>query len=120
MKEFKFTGTMRPERIMPDDRCRSAYQIFRRDVINSSGEAYPEVEVIIRVHDLRQDWIDKWYAEAQRRGVNLIFRKDVVIAYNDWGDIATAAPVRGDKYDRHTGVAVACAKLCGESVPDYI
>lgn len=118
MKEFKFTGTLRPERILPNTSYRASYQKFRAGLVANSP--YPEVEVIIRARDPRQDWIDKWYAEARRCGVNLTFRKDVVIAYNDFGDITTAAPVRGDKYDRHTGIAVAYAKLIGEPIPDYI
>lgn len=79
-----------------------------------------KVKVTIQYEDPRQEWIDKWYTEARRRGVHLMFRKDVVIAYNDFGDIATAAPVHGDKYYRHTGIAVAYAKLCGEKIPEYI
>lgn len=120
MKEFKFTGTMRPERIQPYDRFRKDYQGFRHNLVVSTGNSYPEVEVIIRVHDRRQEWIDKWYTKAKEARVHLIFRKDVVIAHNDFGDIATAAPVHGDKYYRHTGIAVAYAKLCGEPIPDYI
>ena len=120
MKEFKFTGTLRPERIRPYDKFSKDYQNFRRDLVLSTGNCYPEVEVIIRVHDRRQEWIDKWYTEARRSDVHLIFHKDVVIAHNDFGRIATAAPVRGDKYNRHTGIAVAYAKLCNESIPDYI
>lgn len=120
MKEFKFTGTLRPERIQPYDRFRKDYQNFRGALVVSTGNSYPEVEVIIRVHDRRQEWIDKWYTKAIRGDDFLAFRKDVVIAYNDLGEIATAAPVRGDKYDRHTGIAVAYAKLNGEPIPDYI
>ena len=120
MKEFKFTGTMHCGRIQPYDKFRKEYQHFRGALVSSTGNSYPEVEVIIRVHDLRQEWIDKWYIEARRCGVKLAFRKDVVIAFNDFGDIATAAPVHGDKYNRHTGIAVAYAKLCGEKIPDYI
>lgn len=120
MKEFKFTGTMRPERIQPYDRFRKDYQGFRHDLVVSTGNCYPEVEVIIRVRDRRQEWIDKWYTKAiHDYSVNLFFRKDVVIAQCS-DNIATAAPVRGDKYNRHTGIAVAYAKLCNEIIPDYI
>ena len=119
MKEFKFTGTMRPERILPNDRYVQAYRKFRADVVRDFGQSYPIVEVIVRVRDLRQDWIDKWYTKACYSDCSLAFRKDVVVAAG-YGKVATAAPVRGDKYNRHTGIAVAYAKLIGEPVPDYI
>ena len=31
-----------------------------------------------------------------------------------------ATPVKGDSFDKQTGVAVAFAKACGETIPDYI
>lgn len=89
------------------------------DLLRQLGDGH-KVKLTVQYEDPRQDWIDKWYTEARRCGVKLIFRKDVVIAYNDFGDVATAAPVRGDKYDRHTGIAVAYAKLCDEKIPEYI
>jgi hypothetical protein len=123
MKEFKFYANLRPSSINPADGNYSTYMQAREEIQNMRGlfkNMNPHVEVIIRVPDPRQDWIDKWYTEARRSGVHLIFRKDVVIAHNDFGNVATAAPVHGDKYYRHTGIAVAYAKLCGEPIPDYI
>ena len=128
MKEFKFTGTMHPERIQPHDRFRKEYQNLRGALMVSTGYSYPEVEVIIRVHDRRQEWIDKWYAEAkedEKNGEILIkFCKDVTVicvyATTYSQEIACAAPRHGDKYDQHTGVAVAYAKLCNAEIPDYI
>ena len=123
MKEFKFFANLRPSSISPADGNYSTYMQAREEIQNMQGlfeNVNPHVEVIIRVHNPRQEWIDKWYTKARQSRVHLIFRKDVVIAHNDFGDIATAAPVHGDKYYRHTGIAVAYAKLCGEPIPDYI
>lgn len=116
MKEFKLTGRLLENRIIPGN----GYSNILEDIQLFTKSSTPRVELIIRVEDPRQDWIDKWYTKAIRGDDFLAFRKDVVIAYNDFGEIATAAPVRGDKYDRHTGIAVAYAKLNGEPIPDYI
>jgi hypothetical protein len=128
MKEFKFTGTLHPERIQPYDRFRKEYQNLRGALMVSTGNSYPEVEVIIRVHDRRQEWIDKWYTKAKEDEKNgeifIKFCKDVTVvcvyATNSLQEIACAAPRHGDKYDQHTGVAVAYAKLCSAQIPDYI
>lgn len=34
--------------------------------------------------------------------------------------MGTAIPVRGDVFDRNTGIAVAYAKAVGDKIPDYI
>lgn len=126
MKEFKFTGTMRPERIQPYDRFRKDYQNFRSALVVSTGNSYPEVEVIIRVHDRRQEWIDKWYSKAENaeafEEVSFAFVKDgtVCISREEGDEFTVAAPRKGDKYDRKTGIAVAFAKFCGEKIPEYI
>lgn len=124
MKEFKFTGTLRPERIQPCANYRESYQKFRADLV-TSGWPYPAVEVIIRVRDPRQDWIDTWYTVAKEDDdIFIKFCKDVTfICAKDTKypqEIACAAPRRGDKYDKRTGIAVAYAKLCSENIPDYI
>lgn len=130
MKEFKFTGTLRPERIQPYDEFRKEYQNLRGALIASTGNSFPEVEVIVRVHDRRQEWIDKWYkaAKAAEKTGRLVIRfcKDAVFMYvvnypsNGWSRCASAAPRHGDKYDQHTGIAVAYAKIKSEPIPDYI
>ena len=89
------------------------------DLLHRLGDGC-KIKITIQYEDPRQEWIDEWYAKAQRNGVHLTFRENVVIAHNDFGDVATAAPVHGDKYDRHTGIAVAYAKLRGEKIPEYI
>lgn len=131
MKEFKFNANLCSAHISPADNNYVTYAEARREIQNMRGlhvRECPYVEVIIRVPDPRQDWIDKWYAEAkedEKNGDILIkFCKDVTIicvyAASCLQEIATAAPVHGDKYDRHTGIAVAYAKLCNVKIPDYI
>ena len=124
MKEFKFTGTIRPERIQPYDKFRKDYQSFRHDLVVSTGNSYPEVEVTIRVRDRRQEWIDKWYSKAENAEsfVSFAFVKDgtVCIGRRKGDEFTVAAPRKGDKYDRKTGIAVAFAKFCGEKIPEYI
>lgn len=46
----------------------------------------------------------------------------VVSVYSRYGGlhIGRARPVNDDKYSADVGIAVAFAKACGESVPDYI
>ena len=46
----------------------------------------------------------------------------VVSVYNRYVGLrmGRARPVKGDKYDANIGVAVAFAKACNESIPDYI
>lgn len=126
MKEFKFTGTLRPERIQPHASYHEAYQKFRAGLVSSNP--YPEVEIIIRARDPRQDWIDEWYNDARRaeKEGTIIIRhcKDATFVcatqYISAYDAACAAPRHGDKYNQRTGIAVAYAKFCGTGIPDYI
>lgn len=131
MKEFKFNANLRPSSISLADGNYSTYMQAREEIQNMRGlfkNVNPRVEVIIRVRDPRQEWIDKWYAEAkkdEKDGEILIkFCKDVTVicvyATEDPQEIACAAPRHGDKYDKHTGIAVAYAKLCNAKIPDYI
>ena len=131
MKEFKFNANLRPSSISPADGNYSTYMQVREEIQNMQGlseHKNPHVEVIIRVRDPRQEWIDKWYAEAkedEKNGEILIkFCKDVTVicvyATNSLQEIACAAPRHGDKYDQHTGIAVAYAKLCNAKIPDFI
>lgn len=85
-----------------------------------------KIKVIIQYEDPRQDWIDKWYfkagdAEAFDK-VSFAFVKDGTVCIDrEQGDVFTvAAPRKGDKYDRKTGIAVAFAKFSGEKIPEYI
>ena len=46
----------------------------------------------------------------------------VVAIHSRWDGLhmGKATPVKGDAFDKQTGVAVAFAKACGETIPDYI
>ena len=81
------------------------------------------VDIIIRYTDRRQDWIDKWYTYACRdercKTITIKHCKDATFIMG-MARCASAAPRHGDKYDKHTGIAVAYAKLCGEKIPEYI
>ena len=126
MKEFKFTATMWHSRIKPDEKFSKQYQNFRHDLMMRTSKPYPEIEVIIRAYDPRQEWIDKWYSKAGDAEsfdeVSFAFVKDGTVCISrEEGDCFTvAAPRKGDKYDRKTGIAVAFAKFCGEKIPEYI
>ena len=86
------------------------------------------VEVIIRIPEPRQDWVNKWYDRAMKAAENWDIlikhckQSTFICAYACTGDneMASAAPRHGDKYDYKTGIAVAYAKLKGEPIPDYI
>lgn len=131
MKEFKFNANLRPSSISPADGNYSTYMQAREKIQNMQGlfkNVNPHVEVIIRVRDPRQDWIDEWYAAAkvaeQSGEIFVKFCKDAtfVCAYGTAShqDIACAAPRHGDKYDQRTGIAVAYAKFCDAEIPDCI
>ena len=132
MEEYTIKGLLTPAyvRAMPSDRrsrevLRQLYFHLRDQGIPASGM---EVEITIRVHDKRRDWIDLWYSnamEAQEYG-NILIRhcqqatficKRCAYANNE---VASAAPRHGDKYDYKTGIAVAYAKVCNQPIPDFI
>lgn len=122
MQEYKFKGYIRPSsvRIGGDD----FYNLYKR--LHSDDMEDRACEVIIRIRDKRQDWIDKYYKLAKHManaGTYVIKHcKEVcyVIPCGYAGNAASATPRHGDKYDYKTGVAVAFAKAFGDRVPDYI
>lgn len=94
------------------------------DLLHRLGDGR-KVKITIQYEDPRQEWIDKWYKRAVAAADDtVIFRfvKDGIVCIPvDVPEFATvAAPRRGDKYDRRTGIAVAYAKLRGEKIPEYI
>lgn len=125
MKEYKFIGRLYPDRIIPGN----GYDNIRNKIQNIVGTSLsPRVELTVRILDSRQDWIDEWYTAAKGAEKNddifIKFCKDVTfickLDAEHPEEIACAAPRRGDKYDKHTGIAVAYAKLCRRPIPDYI
>lgn len=82
-----------------------------------------KVKVIIQYEDPRQEWIDVWYTYAREdertKTITIKHCKDATFIMG-MAQCASAAPRHGDKYDQHTGIAVAYAKLCGEKIPEYI
>ena len=115
---------MRPSSLCPVASNTSSYQ-QAREIIKSiqDTDSNPYVEVIIRYHDPRQDWIDKRYAcareDERRKTITIKHCKDATFIMG-FAQCASAAPRHGDRYDQHTGIAVAYAKLCHEEIPDYI
>lgn len=94
------------------------------DLLHCLGDGC-KVKVTIQYEDPRQDWIDKWYKRAVAAADDTVifkFVKDGVICIPVLEpEYATvAAPRRGDKYDRKTGIAVAFAKTYNEEIPEYI
>jgi len=124
MKEFKIQGLVRTfgvriaTPITDMDRIIDAIEAQGVDRINDP------VEVIIRVPEPRQDWVNKWYERAMMAAENWdIFikhcKQSTFICTCDC-EIASSAPRHGDKYDYKTGIAVAYAKVMDEPIPDYI
>ena len=73
----------------------------------------------------RKDWIDKhWIAflSHPNAAVHVSGKRTIVAIYNRYEGvkIGTAYPINGDEFNSETGIAVAYAKACGESIPDYI
>lgn len=71
----------------------------------------------------RKNWIDKHYNQFQGcYGDYKVVGNTVIIALAWMGNVkmATATAVKGDVFDLRTGVAVAYAKACGESIPDFV
>lgn len=71
----------------------------------------------------RKNWIDKHYNQFQGcYGDYKVVGNTVIIALAWMGNVkmATATAVKGDKFDLHTGIAVAYAKANGERIPDFI
>lgn len=71
----------------------------------------------------RNAWVDKHYHQFKAcYGDYKVVDKTVVIALAWMGNVkmATATPVKGDKFNLRTGIAVAYAKACGERIPDFV
>lgn len=71
----------------------------------------------------RENWVNKYYNQYQNSTARAIWVGETVVVAVKWmGHIkmATATPVKGDKCDTHTGIAVAYAKACGERIPDFV
>lgn len=74
---------------------------------------------------MRDQWAETWYFKClvhPNATVKIIDTTTVVALYNRSTGlhIATARCMPGDTYDSKIGVAVAFAKLCNESIPDYV
>ena len=125
MKEIKFEGYLRPNGVRA--KCADATRKAIEDAVRSYGDIRDlECEVIVRLRDHRQEWIDRYHDRAMKAidlGLyNLQFCKDttILVERNPFPTITTSAPRHGDKYDRKTGIAVAYAKQLHDPVPDYI
>lgn len=70
----------------------------------------------------RAKWVEKYYRRAQDdNSFNWTIRGHLTIGTFTYSkEIYTAYPVKGDKYDRRTGIAVCYAESIGHTVPDYI
>lgn len=71
----------------------------------------------------RTAWVNKHYAQFKNcYGEYKVVGDTVVIALAWMGNVkmATATPVKGDKFSLLTGIAVAYAKACGERIPDFV
>ena len=71
----------------------------------------------------RNVWVDKHYKQFKCcYGDYKVVGETVVIALAWMGNIkmATATPIKGDKFDLRTGIAVAYAKANGERIPDFV
>ena len=71
----------------------------------------------------RMAWVNKYYAQYQMSVANAKRIGDTTVVAVKWMNairIGVATPVNGDKFDAHTGIAVAYAKACGERIPDFV
>lgn len=73
----------------------------------------------------RKEWVDLWYTEfLNRYDTASITRGEltIVATFDEYNGqkICTAYPIKGDKFDAKTGIAVAYAKAVGVEIPDYI
>jgi hypothetical protein len=72
---------------------------------------------------MRENWVKKYYNLYQNSTARAVWVGETVVVAIKWmGHIkmAAAAPVNGDEFDTHTGIAVAYAKACGEHIPDFV
>lgn len=71
----------------------------------------------------RTDWVNKYYSKYQLSVANAKRIGETTVVAVKWMNairIGVATPVNGDKFDAHTGIAVAYAKACGERIPEFI
>lgn len=73
----------------------------------------------------RKRWIDRCfcaYLAHPNACVEVIGETTIVAVYTRYEGLRMekATPAHGDKYEPEVGIAVAFAKCCGESIPDYI
>lgn len=76
-----------------------------------------------RRREARQAWIDRYAREAYHCGnYEVVNGNTVVVAVyqNCHIVMGRSTPVKGDKFDLDTGVAVAYAKAVGLRIPDFI
>ena len=74
---------------------------------------------------LREKWIDDsffYYLSHPNATAMRVGDTTVVAIYSRYNDLrmGRATPIKGDAFDERVGIAVAYAKACGESIPDYI
>ena len=70
----------------------------------------------------RAEWVEHYSWEAYHVGAVEVVGETVVVAVwkNGSVHIAKTQPIKGDKFDMETGVAVAYCKAVGVPVPDFI
>ena len=74
---------------------------------------------------LREKWIDDLFFHYLNHPNSTAMRvgdTTVVAIYSRYNGLrmGRATPIEGDVFDKRVGIAVAYAKACGESIPDYI
>lgn len=71
----------------------------------------------------RAAWVNKYYYQYQRSIANSKRIGETTVVAVKWMNdvrIGVATPVNGDTFNEITGIAVAYAKACGESIPDFV
>lgn len=71
----------------------------------------------------RMAWVNKYYRQYQFSTATSKRIGETTVVAVKWMNgirMGTATPVNGDKFDVHTGIAVAYAKACGERIPDFV
>lgn len=71
----------------------------------------------------RTAWVNKYYRQYQLSIANAKRIGETTVVAVKWMNavrIGVATPVNGDKFDAHTGIAVAYAKACGERIPGFV
>ena len=71
----------------------------------------------------RKDWISSRVREFHLRAGSYVKMDTTVVVVIKWNGavrVGKTTPIRNDKFDLETGVAVAFAKAIGETIPSYI